>query len=105
MPGQRRALMAPIDDEIVPLGLARDRFLDRGFERLVVRREPQRGAQGGGVFLAEAHIERSVTAPPRRVAGCAEMGGGGGEEPEPPAGLLDLDVARRPAGAIIDLIE
>ena len=59
MAGQRRALVAPVDDEIVALGLARDCFFDRGFEQAVSLRSPQRGAQVSGVFLAEAHIERA----------------------------------------------
>src|SRR5262249_53618992 len=33
--GERRPLMAPVDDEIVPLGLARDRFRDRRIEQIV----------------------------------------------------------------------
>src|SRR5262249_46903351 len=55
--GERRALVAPIDDEIVALGLARDRLCDRGVEQIVAFGGAQRGAQIGGVFLTEAHIE------------------------------------------------
>src|SRR5215831_19807337 len=33
--GQRRPLMASVDDEIVPLGLARDRFRNRRIEQIV----------------------------------------------------------------------
>src|SRR5262249_17927768 len=33
--GERRPLMASVDDEIVPLGLARDRFRDRRIEQIV----------------------------------------------------------------------
>ena len=48
--------MAPVDDEIVALGLARNRFRDRRIEQIVAFGRAQRGAQIGGVFLAEAHM-------------------------------------------------
>src|SRR6185312_13756964 len=49
--GEGRALMAPVDDEIVALGLARDRLGDRGIEEIVAFGCAQRSAQIGGVFL------------------------------------------------------
>src|SRR5262245_47725226 len=58
MPRQRRALMAPVDDEVVTLGLARNRLFDGGVQKLVAFGGTQRFAQIGGVFLAEAHIKR-----------------------------------------------
>ena len=48
-------LMAAVDDEIMPLGLARDGLVDRGMEQVVAFGGAQRRAQIGGVFLAEAH--------------------------------------------------
>src|SRR5438552_10831054 len=59
VPRDRRTLVAAVDDEIVALGLARDRFLDRGLDQLVGFGGAQRRAQVGGVLLAEAHIERA----------------------------------------------
>jgi hypothetical protein len=35
MAGKRRLVVAPVDDEIMALGLARDRFVDRGIEEFV----------------------------------------------------------------------
>src|SRR5580658_8851247 len=34
MPGQRRALVAAIDDEVMALGLARDRFVDGRLQKI-----------------------------------------------------------------------
>jgi hypothetical protein len=51
MAGERRPLMAAVDDEIVALGLARDRFRYGGIEQVVAFGGAQRGAQIGGVFL------------------------------------------------------
>src|SRR5215469_804415 len=55
----RSRRMVAIDDEVVALGLARDRFADRVFQRRVAFRRAQRRAQIGRVLLAEAHIERA----------------------------------------------
>src|SRR5215207_1422318 len=57
--GQRRALVAAVDDEVVPLGLAGDGFVDGRVQRLVALRGAQRRTEIGGVLLAEAHIERA----------------------------------------------
>ena len=62
------ALMAAVDDEIVALGLARDRLVDRGIEQVVAFRGAQRRAQVGGVLLAEAHIERAGAGDAHAVA-------------------------------------
>src|ERR1700733_11485453 len=55
----RRALVAPIDDEVVTLGLARDRRGDRAVEQRVVGARPQRRAQIGRILLAQAHEQRA----------------------------------------------
>src|SRR5262245_17199317 len=69
--GQGRALVATIDDEVMPLGLARDGGLDRGIEHVVGLGGAQRRAQVGGVFLAETHEERASAGDPHAVAGFA----------------------------------
>src|SRR6516165_8789268 len=97
--------MAPVDDEIVALGLARDRFRDRGIEQIVAFGRAQRGAQIGGVFLAEAHIEGSRTGYSHPIAGFAEIVSQRRDEAEPAAGLGDVDIARRPAAAIVDILK
>ena len=51
--------MAPVDDEIMPLGLARNSFIDGGIDEFIVFRCAQRGAEISRVFLAEAHEERA----------------------------------------------
>ena len=45
--------MAAVDDEVVALGLARDRLADRLAERLVGLAGPERRAQVGGIVLTE----------------------------------------------------
>ena len=82
-----RPVVAAVDDEIVALGLARDRLADRRLERLVALRLAQRRAQIGGVLLAEAHIERAGAGQPDAVAALAEIMGQRRDEAEPPAGL------------------
>src|SRR5262249_61180069 len=52
MAGERGPLVAPVDDEIVPLGFARYCLFDRRVEQTVAFGRAQRGAQVGGVFLA-----------------------------------------------------
>src|SRR5438034_1825425 len=98
-------VVAAVDDEIMPLGLAVDRGADRGFERLVALGLAQRGAQIRRIFLAEAHIQRAGAGQSDAVAAFAEIMGQGGDEAEPPAGLPHRRIARRSAGAIISLVE
>jgi hypothetical protein len=43
--GERRAPMAPVDDEVVTPGLARDRFIDGGIEQVIGFGRPQHAAQ------------------------------------------------------------
>src|SRR5918994_7098452 len=56
---QRGPLMASVDNEIVPLGLAGDGLVDRGIQKVVALGGAQRRAQIGSILLAEAHIERA----------------------------------------------
>src|SRR5437660_10203468 len=58
MAGDGGPVVAAVDDEIMPLGLAVDRGADRGFERLVALGLAQRGAQIRRILLAEAHVQR-----------------------------------------------
>src|SRR5215831_230047 len=80
--GQRRPLMASVDDEIVPLGLARDRFRNRRIEQIVAFGRAQRRAQIGGVLLTEAHVEGSRAGHPHPIAGFAEIVGQRRDEAE-----------------------
>ena len=82
-----RAAVAAVDDEVVALGLARDRLGDRPVEQLVALGGAQRRAQVGGVLLAEAHIERAGAGQPHAVAAFAEIVGERRDEAQPPAGL------------------
>ena len=59
MARQRRPLVPPVDNEIVALGLARDRFFDGGVQKIVAFGCAQRLAQIGRVFLPETHIKRA----------------------------------------------
>src|ERR1700741_719693 len=62
---------APVDDEVVPLGLAQDRGIDRGIDEIDAFRSPQWRAQIGGILLTEAHIERAGAGEAHAVAGFA----------------------------------
>src|ERR1700693_2362686 len=97
--------MAAIDDEIVPLGLARNGFIDACLKRLVALGGPQRRAQIGGILLPEAHIERAGAGEADAIAGLAEIMRERRDEAEPAAGLLHAHVARRTAGAVVDILE
>src|SRR3569832_1343762 len=65
---QRRLGMAAIDDEVVPLRLAPDRFVDGAVENGGILRSPQRLAQIGRVVLAVAHEQRPGTGEAHAVA-------------------------------------
>src|SRR5262245_44555799 len=103
--GQRRTLVAAVDDEVVPLGLAGNRLLDRGMQEVIALGGAQRRAQVGGVLLAETHEQRAGAGDAHAIAGFAEIVGKRRDEAEPAAGLGDPHVAGRAAGAIVDLFE
>src|SRR6266849_813440 len=105
MPGERGTTVPAIDDEIVPLGLARNGFLDRRVQRLVALGCAQRRAQVGGILLPEAHVESARAGDPDTIAGFAEIMGERSDEAEPAAGLLHAHIACRSAGAVIDVLE
>src|ERR1700680_515330 len=73
VPGERRAAVAAIDDEIVPLGLARNGFADGCVKRLVALGSPQGRAQIGGILLPEAHVKGAGAGEADAVAGLAEI--------------------------------
>ncbi len=97
--------MAAIDDEIVALGLAGDRFVNGGLEQPVALGQAQRGAQIGGVLLTEAHIERASAGDADAIAALAEIVRQRRDEADPTPGLADRVVARRPTGAVVALLE
>ena len=98
-------LMAAVDDEIVALGLARDRLLDRAIEEFVALRRAQRRAQVGGILLAEAHVERAGAGHAHAVAGFAEIVRERRDEAEPAAGLRHPDITSGAAGLVVDVLE
>src|SRR5205085_10762524 len=102
MPAERRAAVPAIDDEVVALGLAGDRLVDRGIEQIVGFRGAQWLAQIGGVFLAETHKERAGAGDAHAITGLAEVMGERGDEAEPAASFRNAHIARRPAGPIVD---
>ena len=87
-----------------PLGLRAIASSIARVEELVALGGAQRRAQVGGVFLAEAHIERAGAGQPHAVAALAEIMGQRRDEAEPAAGLRDLDIAGRAAGAVVDVV-
>src|SRR5947209_3246289 len=105
MAGQRGAAVAAIDDEVVALGLAADRLVDRGKEQIVGFRGAQWFAQIGRVFLAETHIKRAGAGHPHAIAGFAEIMGEWSDETEPAAGFGNPHITRRSTGPIVDVVE
>src|SRR3569833_3113698 len=97
---QRRLGMAAIDDEVVPLRLTPNRFVDGSVENGVILRRPKRPTQIGRVVLAETHEERAGAGKTHAVAALTEIVGEGRDEAEAAPGLLHLDIARRTAGAV-----
>jgi hypothetical protein len=80
----RGLLGAPVDDEVMALGLAADGLVDGGGQQLVAFRRAQRRAQVGGVVLAEAHVERAGAGQAHAVAAFAEIVGHRRDEAERP---------------------
>src|SRR5437870_4527563 len=64
-----------VDDEVVTLGLARDRLGNRGMKEIVGFRGAKRGTQVGGVLLPEAHEQRARAGHADAVAAFAEIMG------------------------------
>src|SRR5262249_61465775 len=87
------------------LGLARDGLIDGGMEQRVVLGRPERGAEVGGVVLAETHIKCASAGNPHPIAGLAEIMGHWRDEPKPSAGLAHLHIACRSARPIRDVVE
>src|SRR5687767_10548047 len=69
------AAAAPVDDEVVALGLARDRLLDRLLDGVVGFGEAEGRAQIRRVLLAEAHVELAGAGEPHAIAALAEIMG------------------------------
>src|SRR5262249_15496678 len=67
MSADRGSGVPAIDDEVVALGLAADRFVDGRLQQLVAFARPQRRAQVGGVILAETHVQRARAGEPHAV--------------------------------------
>src|SRR5688572_21538813 len=51
VPGQCRLVVPPVDDEIMPLGLAADRLGDGGMQKLIAFRRPERCAKIRRILL------------------------------------------------------
>src|SRR3546814_9308397 len=88
----------PVDDEVVALRLARDGVADGGFQRRVRLAAAQDGAEVGGVFLAEAHVEGAGAGEADAVAALAEIMRERRDEAEAGAGFADGIVAGGAAG-------
>src|SRR5688572_33288415 len=103
MPAHGRPAGAAVDDEVVSLGLSRDRLVDRPLQELVAFRRAERGAQIRRVLLAEAHVKRAGAGDAHAVAALAEIMGERRDEAYPAARLRHLDIARRTAGPVAGL--
>src|SRR6516164_865971 len=97
--------MAAVDDEVVPLGLARDSLRNGRMQELVALRRTQRRAQIRRILLSQTHIKGPGAGHPYPVARFTEIVRKRRDETKAPAGLGDRDIARRAAGAVIDIVE
>src|SRR5262249_398703 len=100
--------MAPGEDEKVGPWAAREPLPDPRIAPIVGLGTPPRGGRGGGGgggCGGGENIGGSGTGYSHRIAGFAEIVSQGGDEAEPAAGLGDVDIARRPAAAIVDILK
>src|ERR1700751_4987703 len=68
-----RPVVPAVDDEIMALRLQPDGEIDRGRQKIVVRRGAQRLAQVGRILVPEAGMQGSAAGDPHAVAGLAEV--------------------------------
>ena len=94
-----------IDDEVMPLGLARDRFVNRGVQRHVGLAGSQGPPKVRGVLLTEAHIESARAADTNPIAGFTKIMGQRRDEAEPAIGLGDMHISCWPAGLIGNVVQ
>src|SRR5262245_61708626 len=73
MARKRRALVPPIDHEIMSLGFARDCLINRSIQEFIVFRSPQRTTKVSGIILTQAHVERAGTGNTDTVARFTEI--------------------------------
>src|SRR5688572_18103767 len=66
------AAMIAVDDEVVPLRLPANGFANRGLEQVVALRGAERSTEIRGIFLAEAHVERTGAGDADAIAAFAE---------------------------------
>ena len=105
VPADAGAVVPAIDDEVVAFRLQPDGAIDSGAEKIIVRGCPKRLAQIGGIFMAEAGVQRAGAGNPHAVAGFAEIVGHRRDEAELAAGLADTDVTRRSPGVVVEVGE
>src|SRR4029077_9568635 len=105
MAGQGRALMPSIDQEIMPLGFACNRLIDRSIQEVIACRSPQRIAEICGVVLAKAHVKCAGASNAYTVARFTEIVSKRGNETQPATGFFHAHVARRPSRAVVDFVE
>ena len=86
--------------EVVALGFAGDGGADGICHHGIIGAGPQRRAQVGHVFLAQAHVQLTGAGQADPVAAFAEIVGQGGDQADPLARLIQPDVTGRAAGAI-----
>ncbi|QTK78462.1 hypothetical protein AT6N2_C0581 [Agrobacterium tumefaciens] len=101
MAGDGGAVVGAVDDEIMPLRLAQQGFVDGAGEMGVAVGGAQRRAQIGGVILTEAHIKRAGTGEADAVAAFAEIMRHRRDEAKPAAGFLHRDITGRTTGLVI----
>ena len=101
MAGHGRPRAAPVDHEVMALGLAADGFIKRSIDGGVVRFSPaDHGFQIGLVFLAQAHEQLPGRRQPHAVAAFAKVVRERRDEAQLQAKLLNMDIARRATGAV-----
>src|SRR5262249_323340 len=94
-----RTLMAPVDDEIMTLGLTGDGFADSCDQAFITFGLTQGCPQIGGVILTKAHEQSTGTGQSYAIAALAEVMRERRDEAETLAGFLDADITRRTAAA------
>src|SRR5262249_27789717 len=94
-----------IDHKIMAFGLATDRLIDSGIQKVVAFGSAQRPPQVGSVILAQAHVESPGASDPNAVAGFTEVMCQRRNEANTSAGFFYADIAGRSARTIVNVFK
>ena len=101
MPADGWRILATVDNEVMSLGFAADRFMDRVDQQSVILAGTQRRPQISCIFLSQAHIKRAGAGQTDAIARLTEIMCQRGDEADSLARFRDIEIARRAAGGMV----